>query len=117
MDWIVYKHTNLVNGLIYIGITCQGIEKRWQAGYRGNPHFYNAIQKYGEENFSHEILFEGLTQEEAFEKEIETIAKYDATNPAIGYNISKGGSAPMMGRHHTEEARKLFSDQRKISKK
>ena len=42
MDWIVYKHTNLVNGLIYIGITCQGIEKRWQAGYRGNPHFYNA---------------------------------------------------------------------------
>lgn len=113
MDWIVYKHTNLVNGLIYIGITCQGIEKRWQAGYRGNPHFYNAIQKYSEENFSHEILFEGLTQEEAFEKEIETIAKYDATNPTIGYNISKGGSAPMIGRHHTEEAKKLFSEQRK----
>lgn len=31
--WIVYKHTSPV-GKVYIGITHQKPEKRWQKGYR-----------------------------------------------------------------------------------
>ena len=65
-SYYVYKHTS-PNNKIYIGITGQNPEKRWQSGigYVGNTHFANAIKKYGWKNFKHEILFSGLTIEEA----------------------------------------------------
>lgn len=64
--WCVYKHTSPSGG-IYIGITKQNPIVRWNNGfgYKRNPHFYNAIQKYGWNNFQHEIIFSNLTQEEA----------------------------------------------------
>lgn len=108
--WIVYKYTDKHNGLIYIGITCQTLEKRWKAGYKANRRLYNSIKKYGDDNFIKEILFENLTKEEACAKEIEMIAFYDATNPKIGYNISMGGTAPMAGRKHSKKARKKMSE-------
>lgn len=113
--WKVYKYTDKHNGLIYIGITSRTLKERWQSGYgyKGNPRLHHAIQKYGENNFVKEILIEGLTQEEAFQKEIELIEKYHARNPKIGYNLSIGGSAPMFGRHHSEETKQLFSKTRK----
>lgn len=112
-EWIVYKHANKINGKIYIGITSVGLTKRWKAGYRENKHFDAAIKKYGEENFIHEILFTTNSKEEACQKEIELIEKYKATDKNIGYNISIGGTAPMYKRHHTEKARRMFSEQRK----
>ena len=53
-----------------------------------------------------------MTQQEAFEKEIEYIAKFHATEKDIGYNIAIGGTAPMTGRHHSKETKKLFSETR-----
>ena len=53
-----------------------------------------------------------MTQQEAFEKEIEYIAKFHATEKDSGYNIAIGGTAPMTGRHHSEETKKLFSETR-----
>ena len=43
----------------YIGITSQAVNKRWKngKGYKSSPYFYNAIQKYGWNNFEHNILF------------------------------------------------------------
>lgn len=90
----VYMHTS-PNGKRYIGITCQRPAKRWGGngyGYVGNEYFWRAIQKYGWDNFKHEILFENLTQQEAEQKEIELIAYYDSTDPNKGYNITAGGS-------------------------
>ena len=92
--YLIYKHTNMINGKIYIGKTNQEPEVRYGSngnGYRACPHFYNAIKKYGWENFKHEILLDGLTEEEASEKEIEFISQYDSCNPDIGYNIRRGG--------------------------
>ena len=89
----VYMHTS-PNGKRYIGITCQRPVRRWGGngyGYIDNTYFWRAIQKYGWDNFQHEILFEGLTKEEAEQKEIELIAFYDSTNPSKGYNITTGG--------------------------
>lgn len=88
----VYKHTNTVNNKCYIGITSQQPKSRWLNGYgysKTQPKFYNAIKKYGWDNFKHEILFENLTLEEANKKEIELIAFYDSCEN--GYNISTGG--------------------------
>ena len=89
----VYMHTS-PNGKRYIGITSQRPVHRWGGngyGYIDNTYFWRAIQKYGWDNFQHEILFEGLTKEEAEQKEIELIAHYDSTNPSKGYNITAGG--------------------------
>lgn len=87
-------HINKINNKVYIGKTCQEPEKRYGcngSGYKKCPYFYNAIQKYGWENFDHVILFSELTKDEACEKEIECIKKYNACDHQFGYNISKGG--------------------------
>jgi group I intron endonuclease len=91
--YCVYKHTNLVNGRVYIGITRQKPSRRWHGGwgYRDQPLFWNAIQKYGWDGFSHEILRKGLTETEAYEMEKCYIELYKATDREFGYNISGGG--------------------------
>lgn len=110
----VYKH-EAPNGKVYIGIT-KDIKNRWSKGrgYRGNRYFWRAIQKYGWDNFKHEILFENITQEEACEKEIELIAYYNSTNPEYGYNICNGGEINSgFTFNHTEEAKRKISEANK----
>jgi group I intron endonuclease len=109
----VYKHTS-PNGKVYIGITARVPEKRWNCGngYRNNLHFWNAIQKYGWENFSHEILFSELSEQEAQEIEIRLIAECKSSEYAHGYNRSAGGE-PFYQCKHSEETKKLYSLQRK----
>lgn len=114
--WKIYKHTNLINGKAYIGQTSATDPKtRWANGRgynRRNPIFYNAIQKYGWDNFSHEILVDGITTlEEANRLEIEFIAKYHTyiKDPECwGYNTTIGGS----GRSHLqlEETKQKISN-------
>lgn len=91
--YIVYMHKNKINNKVYIGITCQKTNYRWGAGsgYKKQPKFYNAICKYGWDNFEHIILFQNLTFEEAKQKEIEIISKYNAFTKKYGYNATKGG--------------------------
>lgn len=109
-NYCVYKHT-APNGKMYIGITCQEPEKRWDSGYGyyKNEHFFNAIKKYGWDNFIHEILVIGLTKEEACQKEIELIAFYKSNQREFGYNKSPGGSAPFKGRHLSEDTKRKMS--------
>lgn len=106
----VYMHTSPSNK-VYIGITSQEPKNRWGNGrnYSSNEHFNRAIQKYGWENFKHEILFNNLSLEEAKLKEIELIAFYDSTNPDNGYNITLGGESGN-GYHHTKQAKQKISE-------
>ena len=89
--YIIYKHTNKINNKSYIGQTCQDPKIRWRngKGYKPCIKFYNAIQKYGWENFSHQILESNLTLEQANQKEIYYIKLYDSVNN--GYNLREGG--------------------------
>lgn len=128
-NYKVYKHT-APNGKVYIGITMNEPKRRWQggAGYKDHPHFYNAINKYGWENIKHEVLFDGLTKEEAEAKEIELIAAYNATNREYGYNVANGGNArgktaeetkqkisgSLKGHLVTDEARRKMSEKAKL---
>lgn len=96
--WCVYIHI-APNEKVYIGITKQNPIKRWRngKGYPANPYFTNAINKYGWNNIKHEILFSGLTKEQACKKEIELIKKYNSTNRKYGYNQSTGGDCGFSG--------------------
>ena len=90
----MYKHT-APNGKVYIGITQQRPEARWQRdglGYKNAGWFRFAIAKYGWENFSHEVLASGLSFEEACVAERKLIKRYDSRNPAKGYNVQPGGA-------------------------
>ena len=87
--WTVYAHI-APNGKMYVGITSREPEKRWEYGwgYRTSSHFFRAIKKYGWNNFQHEIIASGLTEDEAKNMEILLINKLDLTNPCKGYNKS-----------------------------
>ena len=102
--WTVYIHTNKINGKKYIGQTCQNPIKRWNngKGYETSPRFYNAILKYGWENFSHEIIAENLTLEQANDLEMQLIAKYKTQDEKYGYNLDSGGH----NTQHSEETKR-----------
>ena len=108
--WCVYIHTNLINGKKYIGITSQKPEVRWNYGYgyKKCPLFWNAICKYGWDNFEHEIVFDGLDYESACQKEKDLIFEYKSNNNKYGYNLTLGGEATF-GWIPTEETRQNIS--------
>lgn len=110
--YIVYEHKNLINQKVYIGITSLPPLIRWNGGrnYRGCTHFYNAILKYGWDNFSHAILFEGLTKKEACDMEQILISKYK--REGISYNITNGGEGTL-GIKHSETSKRKISESRK----
>lgn len=110
-NWIVYKHTNKINGKMYIGITGQTAERRWRnqgKGYKKCVAFYRAIEKYGWDNFTHEILFEGLSKEEAEELERKLIKENKSNNPEYGYNIANGGNVAAISDETKEKISKTL---------
>ena len=103
-NYTIYMHKNKINGKIYIGQTSQNPIKRWDSGrgYETSSRFYNALLKYGWNNFEHIILYSNLSQEEANKIEEELIEYYQSQNEDFGYNIKAGGN----NHHHTEETKK-----------
>lgn len=110
-DYKVYIHTNKINGLKYVGITSQDVRVRWQSGYGyyKQKHFWNAINKYGWDNFKHEVIAEGLTLEQAANMEAHLIAEYKTNNRRFGYNRSVGGESGAKGVVKTTTQRKAAS--------
>lgn len=92
-DYTVYMHV-FPNGKKYVGITGQDVSRRWRdgEGCYGRA-VYSAILKYGWDNITHKILFDGLTKEQAEEKEVELIKLYKTTGRENGYNVELGGNA------------------------
>lgn len=103
--YIVYKHTSPSNK-IYIGITCNLPSRRWSngKGYLHNDYFMNAINLYGWDSFTHEILYENLTMEEAERLEIQLIQDYKSNIREYGYNLTSGGGG-RKDYKHTEETK------------
>ena len=86
--YIVYKHTNKINGKNYIGITKYGENpnKRWQngRGYKDNEEFFSDIILYGWNNFTHDILEKNLSEIDALLLEKKYILLYNSIEN--GYN-------------------------------
>ena len=108
MNWGVYEHIS-PSGKVYVGIT-SNVKRRWASnGYYyqlKDTIFARAIRKYGWDNFTHNILYTGLTLEEATIKEIELIAIQKKLNNS--YNIADGGQG-YKGKHSKEHVEKIVN--------
>ena len=112
--WRVYCYTGK-NGKKYIGITSRSVEQRAQTNgisyvKEDNSKFGRAIEKYGFDFFTVEILEENLTLDEAQEKEKYYIDLYDTYYN--GYNNTFGGE----GRIKTDRTlvQKLWNEGKSI---
>lgn len=97
MGKYIYKITNLINGKCYIGQT-QNYKNRFAEHKRllrqkkhDNPHLQFAWSRYGEQNFSFDII---EYSEDYNDREKYYIAYYQSDNPEYGYNILSGGEEP-----------------------
>ena len=88
----IYKITNNINGKVYIGKTTKTVEERWKGhlkkkNYKKNK-FYNALNKYGIDNFTIEEI-EECDDDLLNEQEIYWINFYNSYEN--GYNSTGGG--------------------------
>lgn len=135
----VYKIANKINGKIYVG-SAKDFSERWnrhlrqlRKGKHHSKHLQRAYDKYGEDNFSFEII-EICSEEQRLEREQYYL---DALLPFgdRGYNESKkatncvlygenngmygkrGENNPNFGRRNTEETKRKMSMAAKGKKK
>lgn len=87
--YYIYLTTNLINGKKYIGQHKGEINDTY---FGSGSLIKKAIQKYGKENFTKEILAICDTREEADEKEKMFITQYNAVEDDNFYNLQEGGS-------------------------
>lgn len=91
---VIYKITNCFNNKVYIGQTVQTLNARLndhkrQAKSGKSTKLYNAIRKYGIDNFSISMIDTANDQTDLNNKEIYWIDYYNACEE--GYNIQSGG--------------------------
>jgi group I intron endonuclease len=97
----IYKITNKINGKVYIGKTSLTIEKRFKEHisdskkprYEKRP-LYDAMNKYGVENFIIEEVETNITDKDINDKEQYYIKIY---NSYIGFDNSNGYNATLGG--------------------
>ena len=114
---IIYKITNTINGMTYIGQTMQrgGFNTRYRNNigrFTENKYLKNSINKHGIDKFDiNKQLDIAYSREELNEKEIQWINFFNALKPN-GYNLCLGGGQTS-GYHYTEEQRNNISKGKK----
>lgn len=123
---VIYKITNLIDGIIYVGQD----SKNRPTYYGSGLLIKRAIKKFGKENFKKEILEYCNTKEELNRREIFWIKELNSKEK--GYNICGGGQGQnseeikekfsnnrkginniMYGKNHTDDVKKMISENNK----
>jgi group I intron endonuclease len=127
--YTIYRATNIITGLQYIGFTSETIQRRSNGhkydALNGNSQtkFHKAIREYGWESFVWDIIYQA--KEELPPKKSHTckvmedhfIKEHDSLNN--GYNSASGGGAwpimkgedhPLYKVGHTEATKKLIKE-------
>lgn len=104
----IYLITNLLNHKKYVGITKFSIEERFLQHTKKGFLLTEAVQKYGKQKFSIELIEEVESAERAYELEIFYIKKYNTKAPS-GYNLTDGGDG-IFGWQPTDEYRQECSE-------
>ena len=91
----IYKYTNLLNGMVYIGQTKQTLEQRdnkHQQQLSDNTFFHRAMKKYGRNNFLLELVEDNIPFNQLNEKEKYYINYFNSFYTlGKGYNLTQGG--------------------------
>ena len=100
-DLVIYKLTNTIDGKIYIGQTRDYAARMNQHKHSCNNqsawYIGNAIGKYGWETFVSEIIDDSAKDlDELNQLEKYYIDLYKSDDPAVGYNLAKGGDSNVM---------------------
>lgn len=104
---LIYCVTNKVNGKKYIGLTSRSLRVRQiqhisDSKKVSSSLFHRALKKYGEENFTWEVLEAGIPKDLLPKKEQEYIEKYNTFT--CGYNLTLGGEG-VFGYKKSEESK------------
>lgn len=91
MYGFVYITTNSINGKKYIGQKRYDKANKWKSYLGSGIHLKRAINKYGSENFSKEIIEDCETKECLDKREKYWIEYYNAVKSDEFYNIASGG--------------------------
>ena len=107
----IYKITNKINNKPYIGQTTLIPQKRWNnyktLNCKKQPKLYNALKKYGVDNFIFEVIDNSATNQISLNQlEEQYIQKYDSIK--MGYNNKHGGS---YGKHTQETKQNISKSQ------
>jgi group I intron endonuclease len=107
----IYKITNIINGMNYVGQTIQNLQERWKQHRKiGSNCIYlkRAFEKYGINNFTFNMIC--VCFDEDLDKfEIQYMTSLNSMVPN-GYNLKAGGSS---GKHHEETKKKLVCHYKK----
>ena len=129
----IYVIRNSRNGKCYVGQTTgDAVRDRlyYHINGRGSRLMKNAVEKYGRDAFTFEVIHDGVLDCQLDDLEIEAIKKYNSVAPN-GYNLTSGGFSkkklsdetkqkisqtkiekgykPFLGRNHTPEAKRKIS--------
>lgn len=131
----IYQIRNIINNKKIIGLS-KNIYKRWEhhkyhlkRNIHDNPYLQSAWNKYGENNFTFEIILL-CTINELGSEEMRLIIENKSNDANYGYNLSSGGEFPKMseetkrkiseaskgennvhyGKHHSAEHKRKISD-------
>jgi len=122
MYYYLYQITNSINNKIYVGIHQT---KNITDGYFGSGKRLNqAIEKYGVENFTMEILEFFNSEEAMIQKEIQVVDQDFVDDPNT-YNLMPGGKFgsrirngfTFAKRHHMKSSKKRMSYASKLRRK
>ena len=98
----IYCITNIINNKKYVGKTTQSIEERFREHCKDSQRercnkrpLYDAMNKYGIENFQISLLEEVEDETLLSEKEIYWLKELN-TYGSYGYNASKGGDGTIL---------------------
>ena len=96
-DYVVYIHKNILNGKVYVGQTCN-LSERWRnngKNYFNSIKFYNAIKKYGWDNFTHEVVYSNLNKQASDKDEVGSIMywalKIGKAHSVLSYRLKVHG--------------------------
>jgi group I intron endonuclease len=126
MLFSIYKVTNKVNDLVYIGFTKNTPQQRFnghvaEANSPNDPktnRFHNALRKYGKDNFTVELLYQSSDESHTIDvMEPHYIKEYNSYL-GEGYNLTPGGDRgprlfgkdnPFYGKKHTDATKAKMS--------